>query len=57
MLGIFRKLIEVATLLGSITCAHMYDSNFMTIEGSATDGRKFSITLNFNEGDTDEAVR
>lgn len=53
MSGIFQKLIEIAFALGEITDAHMYDNDFITIDGVAHEGKKFSLTLHMKkEGET-----
>lgn len=49
MSGIFQKLIEIGIALGTITGAHMYDNDFITIEGVAHEGKKFSLTLHIKE--------
>ena len=49
MSGIFMKLIEVGIKLGTLSEAHMYDSNFFTIEGVTHEGNKFTLTMNIKE--------
>ena len=49
MSGIFQKLIEVGIVVGTISNAHLYDSDFINIEGVTFEGKKFSLTLNIME--------
>lgn len=54
MSGIFQKLIEIGIMLGTINGAHLYDNDFITIEGVAHEGKKFSLTLNIKEEKEDD---
>lgn len=45
MIGIFAMLIKASMELGEINQALMYESGFMSIEGRAKDGRKFTLSL------------
>lgn len=49
MSGIFQKLIEIGITLGTITDAHLYDNDFISIEGVAYEGKKFSLSLHLKE--------
>jgi hypothetical protein len=49
MSGIFQKLMDIGITLGTVTAAHMYDNDFITIEGVAHEGKKFSLTLHIME--------
>ena len=49
MSGIFKTLIDTAIKLGTITSAHMYDDNFISIDGVSHEGKKFSLTMNIKE--------
>ena len=51
---IFRKLMEISTNVGSITSAHLYDSEFISIEGVTTDGKKFSLSLHIKEEENND---
>lgn len=49
MIGIFQKLVEVGTTTGTVTSAHMYENNFISIEGVDHDGKEFSLSLHIKE--------
>ena len=49
MSGIFQKMIEIGIKIGTITNAHLYDDEFITIEGVSYEGKKFSISLHIKE--------
>ena len=49
MSGIFQKLIEIGIMLGTVTDAHLYGNDFISIEGVAHEGKKFSLSLHFRE--------
>lgn len=49
MSGIFQGLIEIGVKLGNIENAHLYDSDFINIEGVTFEGKKFSLSLNIME--------
>lgn len=49
MSEIFQKLMNIGLKLGEVTAAHLYDNDFITIEGLNTEGKKFSITLHVVE--------
>lgn len=49
MSGIFQKLMEIGITVGTVTSAHMYDDNFISIEGVAHEGKKFSLSLHIKE--------
>ena len=49
MSGILQKMIEIGITVGTITDVHMYDNDFITIEGVIQDGKKFSFTLHIKE--------
>ena len=43
---IFKILIMVAELVGSVDRANMHGENFMLVEGTTADGREFHVSLN-----------
>ena len=49
MSGIFQKLFDIGVKLGNITDAHMYDGEFINIEGMTYEGKKFTISLHIKE--------
>lgn len=49
MSGIFQKLMELGLTLGTVTSAHMYDDDYMVVEGVAHEGEKFSLNLHIKE--------
>ncbi len=53
MIGIFKKLVEVAIDVGSITEANMYEDGFMRVEGKTSDGKSFSLSLVVKEEQKD----
>ena len=48
MSGIFQKLLEIGSTIGTVDNAHLYE-DFINIEGVSTEGKKFSITLHIKE--------
>lgn len=54
MSGIFQKLMDIGITLGNVTSAHLYDNDFITIEGVAREGKKFSITLHIKEEEKED---
>lgn len=49
MVGILQKLIEVGNTLGTLADVHMYDNDFINIEGTTFEGKKFSLSLHIKE--------
>ena len=54
MSGIFQKLIEIGITLGTITDAHLYGGDFITIEGIAHEGKKFTLSMNIKEANEND---
>lgn len=46
---IFEVLLQVASANGNITSAHLYDSDFINIEGECEDGKKFTLSFRKEE--------
>ena len=44
-----RLCMELAERVGKVTSAHMYNENFIAVEGTTNDGKAFSITMNAKE--------
>lgn len=53
MSGILQKLIEVSATVGNITDVHLYNNDFINIEGVTADGKKFSLSLHMREEEKD----
>lgn len=53
MSEIFQKLMNIGLKLGNVTTAHLYENDFITVEGVTTEGKKFSITLHVMEEETE----
>lgn len=49
MSDIFQKLMNIGLKIGEVTTAHLYDNDFITIEGVTPEGKKFSIALHVKE--------
>lgn len=49
MSGIFQKLMEIGLKLGTVTAAHMYDGDYMNIEGLSHEGKQFTLSLHIKE--------
>jgi hypothetical protein len=49
MSNIFQKMLEISVKIGNITNAHLYDNDFINIEGESYEGKKFSLTLHIKE--------
>ena len=49
MSGIFKKLFEIGITLGTVTAAHMYDGDYMNIEGVSNEGKQFTLSLHIKE--------
>ena len=50
---ILHQLIDIGYAMGTVNCVHMYDTDFLTIDGKTYDGKKFSITINIKEEEKD----
>ena len=48
-----QKLIEIGTTVGNITDVHLYNNDFITIEGVTAEGKKFSLNLHIMEEKND----
>lgn len=46
---IFQKLMDICLTLGTVTAAHMYDGEYMSVEGVSSEGKKISINLHIKE--------
>lgn len=53
MSGIFQKLMDIGLKLGTVTAAHMYDDDYMNIEGVSHEGKQFSLSLHIKEEKND----
>lgn len=49
MSSIFQELVEIGRSIGDVTSAHLYDNDFISIEGKTKEGKRFSLTLNITE--------
>ena len=49
-----RLCMELAERIGTVTEAHMYDAHFISVEGAAGDGSKFTVTVNVKEENKDD---
>lgn len=49
MVGILQMLIVVGNTLGTITAAHLYDNDFISIEGVTFEGKEFSVSMHIKE--------
>lgn len=49
MSGIFNILLEIGIKLGTVTSAHLYENNFITIEGVSHEGHKFNLNMHLEE--------
>lgn len=45
MNGVFQKLIKIGITFGTVTSAHLYDNDYINIEGMTRGGKKFSLSL------------
>ena len=46
---ILHQLIDIGMQMGAVDCVHMYDTDFLAVEGRTDVGKKFSITLRLEE--------
>ena len=53
-INIFRILIKVAELVGTINCANMHSENFMLVDGTTADGREFHVSLSIQKNKEEE---
>ena len=51
--NVLHQLIDIGNEMGAVESVHMYDTNFMSIDGKTNDGKKFSITINIKEEEKD----
>ena len=57
MSEIFQNLLNIGLKLGTVTNAHLYDNDFIAIEGVTTEGKKFILNLHIAEEEKEnEAV-
>ncbi len=49
MSNILHQLIFIGEAVGTVDCVHYYSKDFITLEGTTEDGKKYSITLNIKE--------
>lgn len=57
MVDILIEFVTAAMSVGSITAAHMYAPDLITIEGITNGGKYFNLTFRHTEGSTNEAVK
>ena len=50
---ILHQLIDIGITMGTVDCVHMYDTDFLAVEGRTDGGKKFSITLHIKEEEKD----
>ena len=50
---ILHQLIDIGIQMGTVDCVHMYDIDFLSVEGRTGDGKKFSLTLHIKEEEKD----
>ena len=50
---ILKDLLEFADRMGVVDSMNCYDNGYMTVDGKTHDGKKFSITLHFEEEEKD----
>lgn len=48
-----KLLIEFTDNLGVVESMHCYETGFWTVDGKTRDGKKFDITLHFEEEEKD----
>ena len=44
-----RASMELAEKMGAIQDAHLYERNYITVDGETIDGKKFTITVRMEE--------
>ena len=50
---ILHQLIDIGYAMGDVEGVHMYDTNFLTIDGKTNEGKKFSINIHIKEEEKD----
>ena len=50
---ILHQLIDIGIEMGAVDGVHMYDTNFLSVDGKTDDGKKFSITIHIKEEEKD----
>ena len=53
MSNILHQLIFIGENVGTVDCVHYYSKDFITLEGTTNDGKKYTITLNIKEEEKD----
>ena len=48
-----RATMELAEKIGAIHDAHLYERNYISVDGKALDGTKFTITVRIEEEEKD----
>ena len=51
-----RLCMDLAERIGTVTEAHMYCSEFITVEGQTHNGKKFTITMNMKEEEKNDGT-
>ena len=46
---VFLALTNIGKSLGTVTSAHLYDSNFISIEGVTREGKEISLSLHIKK--------
>lgn len=52
--GILRKIMEIVELMGNIHDAHLYNNNYISVDGRTRDRKKISITVRIEEEEKDD---
>ena len=53
MTDVLHQLIDIGNCMGSVECVHMYDTDFLSVEGKTNEGKKFSLTVHVKEEEKD----
>lgn len=49
MTNALHQLIDIGNCMGSVEGVHMYDKDFLSVEGKTNEGKKFSLTVHVKE--------
>ena len=49
MTYVLHHLIDVGNEMGNVESVHMYDTDFLSVEGKTNEGNSFSLTIHIKE--------
>ena len=50
---VLHQLIDIGNQLGTVESVHMYDTDFLSVDGKTKEGKKYSLTIHIKEEEND----